>query len=113
MASDDRHVGPDPLSADERREVYGLPAPSDWRKYVKPTLGVIVAVVVVLFVTSNWEDVTVSFVVFSVRMKLFWALVFSVVLGVLLGEAGRWWWRRRGRLRERRDGRVETREDRR
>ncbi len=88
MADEDQHIA---------REVYAAPPAGDWKKYVKPTVGALIALVIIVFVASNWTDVTVSFVVFSVQMKLFWALVISVALGLLLGEALRWWLRRRKR----------------
>ena len=53
------------------------------------------AVLVVVFVVSNFNEVTVSFVVFQVQIKLFWALVLCVVLGGLLSEGFRFWRRRR------------------
>ncbi len=95
MTRDDPSWGsatPDPSPRHD--ELYGQRA-GDARRYVKPALWGVLAVLVVVFVVSNFNEVTVSFVVFQVQIKLFWALVLCVVLGGLLSEGFRFWRRRR------------------
>lgn len=81
------------------RDVYGGPQRSDWRKYVKPSLWGVLAVFTIVFISSNLQDTTISFVVFQMQTKLVWVLVFCVLLGVGLAEGFRFWRRRRAGLR--------------
>lgn len=91
----DEGIGPDPLSAEDRREIYGERQKGEFRRFLKPTLWGLLAVFALVFVLSNLDEVSVSFVAFRVDTKLVWVLVFSVALGALLDEAFRFW-RRRG-----------------
>ncbi|HET8970172.1 MAG TPA: LapA family protein [Candidatus Nanopelagicales bacterium] len=109
MAGDDSdgdRVGPDRLSDQQQQDVFGKPAMADGRRFIKPTLWGLLALFVVVFVVSNFQDVTVSFVAFQVQLKLFWVLVLCVALGALLAEGFRFWRRRRGEPERRSDGRT-------
>lgn len=101
MAHDE--VGPDPLTPEDRHEVYGQRRKGELRRFLKPSLWGLLAVFAVVFVLSNLQDVAVSFVAFQVQTKLVWVLIFSVLLGALLDEAFRFW-RRRGSNRREENG---------
>jgi uncharacterized integral membrane protein len=94
----DEETGPDPLTPEDRREIYGERQKGELRRFLKPTLWGLLAVFAVVFVVSNFDEVSVSFIAFQVETRLVWVLIFSVLLGALLDEAFRFW-RRRGTRR--------------
>lgn len=91
----DEGTNPDPLTPEDRHEIYGERQKGEFRRFLKPTLWGLLAVFAVVFVVSNLDEVSVSFVAFQVQTRLVWVLIFAVLLGALLDEAFRFW-RRRG-----------------
>ncbi|HKY25622.1 MAG TPA: hypothetical protein VJM07_10725 [Gaiella sp.] len=63
----------------------------------KVVLWVAVAAYAVVFLLANSEKQEVSFVFFSVRTRLIWLILLSMLLGAALARFGPAWWRRRGK----------------
>jgi len=58
---------------------------------------VLVALYAVVFLLVNSEKQDVSFVFFTVKTRLIWLILLSMLLGALLATVGERWWRRRGK----------------
>jgi uncharacterized integral membrane protein len=56
---------------------------------------VLVALYAVVFLLVNSEKQDVSFVFFTVKTRLIWLILLSMLLGALLATVGERWWRRR------------------
>ena len=65
----------------------------------KAVLWVAVAAYAVIFLLMNSEKQEVSFVFFSVKTRLIWLILLSMLLGAALARFGPAWWRRRGEKR--------------
>ena len=61
----------------------------------KVVLWVLVALYAVVFLLVNSEKQDVSFVFFTVKTRLIWLILLSMLLGALLATVGERWWRRR------------------
>lgn len=94
----DEQIGPDGPPA--HRDRYGKPAQTDWARISKWTLVGVLAAAAVTFVLSNQDPVAVSFLTISMDTTLFWALLFALVLGALIGALLTLGWQRRRRRRE-------------
>ena len=55
----------------------------------------LVALYAVVFLLVNSEKQDVSFVFFTVKTRLIWLILLSMLLGALLATVGERWWRRR------------------
>ena len=72
--------------ADERPTPNG-PAPTTRRSLSPELIGAaVLAVILLIFVVQNDEDVKVSWVVFSKRASLWTVILVSAVLGYLIGQ---------------------------
>jgi len=58
---------------------------------------VLVALYALVFLLVNSEKQDVSFVFFTVKTRLIWLILLSMLLGALLATVGERWWRRRGK----------------
>jgi uncharacterized integral membrane protein len=58
---------------------------------------VLVALYAVVFLLVNSEKQDVSFVFFTVKTRLIWLILLSMLLGGLLATVGERWWRRRSK----------------
>lgn len=65
--------------------VNGPVSPTPWGTYVKGGLWAIVAIIVLLFVFLNSEQVQVNFIFFQVEIALIFVLIGLLVIGFLLG----------------------------
>ena len=63
----------------------------------KVVLWVALALYAVVFLLVNSEKQDVSFVFFTVKTRLIWLILLSMLLGALLATVGERWWRRRGK----------------
>ncbi len=81
--------------SDPQPAAQGRSAPSIWL-----VLAALVAVVTVVFIVQNGERVPAEFLWFDHRIRLWVAIVASVVLGILLDRSILTWWRRRTRRDE-------------
>jgi uncharacterized integral membrane protein len=57
----------------------------------------VVALYAVVFLLVNSEKQDVSFVFFTVKTRLIWLILLSMLLGGLLATVGERWWRRRSK----------------
>ncbi|MEP1124126.1 MAG: hypothetical protein ABJH68_09590 [Ilumatobacter sp.] len=80
-------IGDDPQPTSEPRS-----APSVWL-----ILFALVAIFTAVFIVQNGERVPAEFLWFDRRIRLWVAIVASVVLGILLDRLILTWWRRRKR----------------
>jgi hypothetical protein len=64
---------------------------------VSPTLIglVVLAVATVIFIVQNSERPKITFLVFSVRTRLWVAIAVAIAIGVILDRLFAMWWRRR------------------
>lgn len=97
---------PNPLTPEDRGEIYGRPTTSDWRRFVKPTLWGLLALFALILVLSNRDDVELSFVMFTLQTQLIWVMLLFILIGVGLDEGFRFWrrYRRRGAGERGREG---------
>jgi uncharacterized integral membrane protein len=63
----------------------------------KVVLWVALALYALVFLLVNSEKQDVSFVFFTVKTRLIWLILLSMLLGALLATVGERWWRRRGK----------------
>lgn len=77
------------------------PQPAPRRKMPPELIGAaVLAVILVIFIVQNDEDVEVSWVVFSRRASLWTVILVSALLGYLLGQLVEFSLKRRRRNRQ-------------
>lgn len=63
-------------------------------------LMIVVAAIAAIFVFQNREQTTITFLFFDGEFRVWTAIVFAILLGVLLDRIVLMWWRRSRRHRD-------------
>jgi uncharacterized integral membrane protein len=58
-------------------------------------VGGVVGVLFILFMLQNTDEQTIQFLFFEGSFPLWLALLLAAIAGAILGQLGRWGWRRR------------------